>query len=169
MLKNHFSVLLLTATGLTTGCIIPAIGLPNNITTGFAIQVQNASFHLYLSLAGDSVKDLTLVNGVITRLPVRAVINGEYTVEDNTTKLSMTERSDPRAIFDVIYGCNPDNDQLQLQVNFKARDTLPGGHICVRTASGGRYEFRYSPPGNTVVAPIDRPCIKVTLAVVSAV
>lgn len=61
----------------------------------------------------------------------------------------MTERGDPRAIYDVEYGCNPDTDAVQTELVFKARDTLPGGFICVRSASGERYEFRYSPPGNT--------------------
>ena len=60
----------------------------------------------------------------------------------------MTERGDPKAYYDVVYGCNPDTDAVQTQLSFKARDTLLGGLICVRTASGGRYEFRYSPPGN---------------------
>ena len=61
----------------------------------------------------------------------------------------MTERGDPRAIYDVVYGCNPDTDALQKELHFKARADLPGGHICVRLASGDRHEFRYSPPGNT--------------------
>lgn len=52
-----------------------------------------------------------------------------------------------------MYGCNPDTDEVQVELLFKARDTLPGGHICVRTASGERHEFRYSPPGNTGEAP----------------
>lgn len=72
----------------------------------------------------------------------------QYTPEDNTTKLFMTERGDPRAIFDVVYGCSP-TGELQKELSFKARADLLGGHICVRTASQDRYEFRYSPPGNT--------------------
>ncbi|RDL31498.1 Carbohydrate-binding WSC-containing protein [Venustampulla echinocandica] len=163
-----------------TGCTsIPPGTLPNTITTGFAIQVQNASYpiihnrymnlwasgggdqHLFLSPAGDAAADLKLDNGVITRLPIRAVINGEYTPEDNTTKMFMTDRGDPRAIYDVVYGCSP-SGQVQKELRFKARDTLLGGHICVRLTSGDRYEFRYSPPGNTAT---DRLCIKVTLAI----
>lgn len=61
----------------------------------------------------------------------------------------MTERGDPRAIYDVVYGCNPDTDQLQTLLAFKQRAGVTGGHICVRVASGNRHEFRYSPPGNT--------------------
>jgi len=77
------------------GCVIPSGTLSNTITTGFAIQVQNASYpaihnrlmylwasgggdqHLYLSPAGTPAPDLKLDAGVITKLPVRAVINGE--------------------------------------------------------------------------------------------
>jgi hypothetical protein len=60
----------------------------------------------------------------------------------------MTERGDPRAIYDVSYSCNTAGE-LQTELVFKARDTDPGGNICVRLAAGDRYEFRYSPPGNT--------------------
>jgi len=80
------------------GCVIPPGTLANTITTGFAIQVQNASYpdihnrlmylwasgggdqHLYLSPAGAPAPDLKLDGGVITRLPVRAVINGEVSI-----------------------------------------------------------------------------------------
>lgn len=64
----------------------------------------------------------------------------------------MTNRGDPRAIFNVVYGCNVDTDALQLELVLASRGTTPltpGGHICVRTASQGRWEFRYSGPGNT--------------------
>jgi hypothetical protein len=61
----------------------------------------------------------------------------------------MTERGDPRAVYDVAYGCNPDTDAVQTELVFKGRDTVLGGFICVRTASGERHEFRYSPPENT--------------------
>ncbi|RPB12990.1 hypothetical protein P167DRAFT_605277 [Morchella conica CCBAS932] len=172
--------LLLLVTGVTAVCPIPAIYIEPTITRPFAIQVQNASYpvvhnrlmnlwqagggdqHLYLSPAGTPTSNLTLVDGVITRLPIRAVINGEYTATDNTTKLFMTQRGDPRAFFDVGYGCNQTDDKLQTELHFRGRGTLPGGHICVRLASGNRYEFRYSPPGNTASG---RLCIKVTLAI----
>lgn len=61
----------------------------------------------------------------------------------------MTERGDPRAIYDVRYGCNPDTDAVQTELVFKERAGVQGGHICVRLASGNRHEFRYSGPGNT--------------------
>jgi len=90
----------------------------------------------------------------------------------------MTDRGDPKAIFDVVYGCSP-TGKLQKELKFKARDITPGGHICVRSASGDRTEFRYSPPGNTgelISLPYERSlmclpatarlCIKVTLAIV---
>lgn len=61
----------------------------------------------------------------------------------------MTERGDPRAIYDVKYGCNPDTDEVQTELAFKERAGVTGGHICIRSASNDRHEFRYSPPGNT--------------------
>lgn len=61
----------------------------------------------------------------------------------------MTERDDPRALYDVMYGCNPDTDALQMELGFDGRDTERGGSICVGSASEERHEFRYSPPGNT--------------------
>lgn len=91
-------VVFLVCVTLISACTIPTTPLSNTISTGFAIQVQNASFpvihnrllnlwsagggdqHLYLSPAGDAVSNLTLVDGVITRLPIHAVINGEVSV-----------------------------------------------------------------------------------------
>lgn len=108
----------------------------------------------------------------------------QYTADDNTTKLFMTERGDPKAYFQPVYGCNPDTDAVQLELDFISRAALPGGFICVRSASGDRHEFRYSPPGNTgeyfssstqaswltihQAVREDRPCYEVTLAVVQA-
>jgi len=60
----------------------------------------------------------------------------------------MTERGDPRAVYDVAYSCSAEGN-LQTELVFKARAEDQGGDICVRLASGNRYEFRYSPPGNT--------------------
>jgi hypothetical protein len=62
----------------------------------------------------------------------------------------MTNRGDPKAIFNPVYGCDPDTDKVQIQLAFQTRETSPfGGLICVRVASGNRgYEFRYSPPAN---------------------
>ena len=89
-----FPVLFSAAT-LVAACTLPGGTLSNNITQGFAIQVQNKDHpeihnrmmnlweagggdkHLYLSPAGDAASDLTLVNGVITRGIIHAVINGE--------------------------------------------------------------------------------------------
>ncbi len=63
----------------------------------------------------------------------------------------MTERGDPKPLFQPVYGCNPETDEVQVQFNFLGMERAPpGGLICVRMASGARgYEFRYSPPGNT--------------------
>lgn len=58
----------------------------------------------------------------------------------------MTERRDPRAIFQPTYGCNPETDELQTELSFVERvGDVPGGHICVRSAALQRHEFRYSP------------------------
>ncbi|KAI1094288.1 hypothetical protein F5B19DRAFT_446658 [Rostrohypoxylon terebratum] len=178
------SVLALVASGLA--CDIPADVLPNNITESFSLQIQNSSFpdihnhflniwdwgggdqHLFVSPAGNSTSELTLIDGVIT-LPWdpirRVVINGEYEPKDNTTKMFMTERGDPRAIFDVVYGCNPDTDALQTQLAFKSRgDEEDGGNVGVRPFNG-MYDFRWTPAGNTAYDP-DRPWTKVTLVVI---
>lgn len=63
----------------------------------------------------------------------------------------MTERGDPRALYQPTYRCDPDTDALQVQLVFQLMENQPvGGVICVREASGGRgLEFRYQPPGNT--------------------
>ena len=97
---KSIAINLVAAVTVSTACRIPTTPLSNTISTGFAIQVQNSSFpvihnrllnlwsagggdqHLYLSPAGDAVSNLTLVNGVITRLPIRAVINGEVSRAD---------------------------------------------------------------------------------------
>ncbi|KAL8403849.1 hypothetical protein RB594_008920 [Gaeumannomyces avenae] len=188
MVRLTISALLTAAAASTAAaCTIPTVPLPNNITQGFAVQVQSPAYpevhnrrmnlwpagggdqHLFLAPAGDAADDLTLVNGVLTKATVvptiRAVINGEYELADNTTKMFMTERGDPRAVYDVVYGCNPDTDELQTELAFRARGSLPGGHICVRTASGDRHEFRYSPPGNPAWTPA-RPCMEVKLVVI---
>lgn len=86
---------ILSVATFVSACTIPGGTLSNNITQGFAIQVQNKSHpeihnrlmnlweagggdkHLYLSPAGDAASDLTLVNGVISRGIIHAVINGE--------------------------------------------------------------------------------------------
>lgn len=54
-----------------------------------------------------------------------------------------------RALFQPVYACNPDDDSLQTRLAFLGGQGItPGGKVCVRSASGNRYEFRYSPPGN---------------------
>lgn len=162
--------------------------LSNTITEGFGIRVQNPAFpiihnrylnlnqagggdqHLYLSPAGNYSFDLVLTDGIIhwwgiNNKWIRAVINGEYELADNTTKMFMTERGDPRAIFQPVYGCDPDTDELQVELAFQRRvNSVPGGHICVRSASGARHEFRWSPFENPAFNPA-RPCMEVTLAV----
>jgi len=174
-----------------SACVIPPGQLSNTITGGFKLQVQNASFpaihnhyfniwdwgggdqHLFVSPAGNYTSELELIDGVITlpwTPPRRAVINGEYEPLDNTTKMFMTERGDPRAIWDVKYGCNPDTDLLQVELSFKARGSSPvenGGKMGVRPFNGN-YDFRWKGPGTSVNDP-NRPWIAVTLAVIPAV
>lgn len=61
----------------------------------------------------------------------------------------MTERGDPRAVYDVVYGCNPDTDALQTELSFKSRGDIEiGGNIGVRPFNG-MYDFRWTPAGNT--------------------
>ena len=88
----------------TLACTLPTDVLPNTLTQSFAVQIQNASFpdihnhfldlwdwgggdqHLFVSPAGNSTSELTLVDGVIT-LPWdpirRAVINGEVSLRNS--------------------------------------------------------------------------------------
>jgi len=56
-------------------------------------------------------------------------------------------------MFDAGWGCNATDDSVQRELVFRGRGTGLGGHICVRLASGNRWEFRYSPPGNTGLLP----------------
>lgn len=75
------------------------------------------------------------------------VINGEYTVKDNTTKTFFTERKgDPRAFWEAW-----DWSDCGGGIQFRLREggVRDGGEICVRQASGGRFELRWSPKGNT--------------------
>ncbi|KAI1137857.1 hypothetical protein F5Y05DRAFT_413806 [Hypoxylon sp. FL0543] len=176
----------LASAAAVLACTIPDEVLPNTLPQSFSVQIQNASFpdihnhflniwdwgggdqHLFVSPAGNSTSELTLVDGVIT-LPWdpirRAVINGEYEPKDNTTKMFMTERGDPRAIFSPVYGCNPDTDAVQIELPLQSLGDLAlGGNIGVRPFNG-MYDFRYTPEGNTAYDP-DRPWTKVTLVVI---
>ncbi|KAK4100774.1 hypothetical protein N658DRAFT_507454 [Parathielavia hyrcaniae] len=186
MLNRRSISALLAGAAVTSACTIPGGTLPNNIAEPFRAQVQNASrpdvhnkymnlleagggdHHLFIGPVGVPTFDLTLVDGVINHVPngVRAVIGGEFSEIDHTTKLFMTGRGDYRAIFQPTYACNPDTDELQIELEFVMWQNEPvGGHICVRHAFDGSHEFRYSPPGNTLID-VDRECIKVTLVVI---
>ena len=157
-------------TSAALACNIPSTPLSNNISESFSIQLQNATYpeihnhflhlwdwgggdqHLFVSPAGNATSELILVDGVIT-LPWnpirRAVINLEYNSKDNTTKMFMTERSDPRGIFDVVYGCNPDTDKLQIELHVKSRgDVEIGGEMGVRPFDG-KHDFRWRAPGTS--------------------
>ncbi|OTB02470.1 hypothetical protein M426DRAFT_13446 [Hypoxylon sp. CI-4A] len=178
--------LALAAAASVMACDLPTDILSNNITQGFSIQIQNAAVpkihnhylnlwdwgggdeHLFVSPAGRRTTELQLINGVITLPwdpPRRAVINGEHSDKDNTTKLFMTARGDPRAIFDVVYGCNPDTDAVQVELAFKSRgEEEQGGAIGVREFSGD-LDFRWTPAGNTAFDP-DRPWTRVRFVVI---
>ncbi|KAK1752340.1 WSC domain-containing protein [Echria macrotheca] len=167
-------------------CVIPMTPLPGTISAPFRVQVQNASRpevhnkymnlfvagagdrHLFIGPVGNPTYDLTLIDGVINWVAggIRAVIGGEYSDIDHTTKMFMTERGDPRAIFEPTNACDPDDPtQTQVELRFVTWQSHPaGGWICVRPAFDGGYEFRYYPPDNNLVDP-NRECIKVTLVV----
>lgn len=161
-------------TSATLACYIPPIKLSNNITEGFSIQIQNASYpaihnhymnlynwgnadgkgdhHLFMSPAGNATSELTLVNGVLTLPwdPIRhAVIDLEYNDKDNTTKIFMTDRDEPLGIFNVVYGCNPDTDQLQKELHVKSRGNIEiGGDMGIKPF-GDKFDFRYRSPGSS--------------------
>ncbi|KAK3307270.1 WSC domain-containing protein [Chaetomium strumarium] len=185
MTRRALSVLL-AGVAAASACTIPTEPLSTTISYPFRAQVQNASRpevhnkymnlfqagggdqHLFIGPVGVPTYDLTLVDGVINHVPhgVRAVIGGEFSEIDHTTKLFMTGRGDPRAIFEPTYACNPDTDELQIELRFVTWQNQPaGGWICVRHAFDGGHEFRYYPPGNELVDP-NRECIKVTLVVI---
>jgi hypothetical protein len=154
----------------TLACYIPPVKLSNNITQGFSIQIKNASYpdihnhymnlydwgggdqHLFVSPSGNATTQLTLVNGVLTLpwSPVRhAVIDLEYNDKDNTTKIFMTDRDAPRGIFDVVYGCNPDTNKLQMELRVKARGNIEvGGDMGVKPF-GDKHDFRHRAPGSS--------------------
>ncbi|KAL2755425.1 hypothetical protein ACRALDRAFT_1064452 [Sodiomyces alcalophilus JCM 7366] len=185
-MQRPFLSALVAAVAVSAQCEIPDEGpLSDTITEPFGLIVHSPEWpivhnrymnlyesgggdqHLYLSPAGEYAFDLVLSGGVIEQDGLYAVINGEYLVTDNTTKLFMTERGDPRAIFQPVYGCNPDTDELQVELEFVERrgeGDVPGGHICVRSASGERHEFRWSPHENPAWDD-ERPCMPVTLVV----
>ncbi|KAI1265380.1 hypothetical protein F5Y18DRAFT_426981 [Xylariaceae sp. FL1019] len=186
MLKSTPSVIA-SLVAMSVACTIPTgPALSNNITEGFSLQLQNASYpdihnhylniwdwgggdqHLFVSPAGNSTSELQLIDGVIT-LPwtptLRAVINGEYEPLDNTTKMFMTDRGDPRAVWDVVYGCNPDTDELQVELKFKSRGDLENGGLMGVRPFNGMYDFRWKGPG-TSVNDASRPWTHVTMVVV---
>ncbi|KAI1814885.1 hypothetical protein GGS20DRAFT_376931 [Poronia punctata] len=186
----QYFTFLLSIAAVSSACKIPTTpALTNNITQPFSLRLQNASYpeihnhhlhiwdwgggdqHLFVSPAGNFTDQLLLVDGVITLpwTPVRrAVINGEYEPLDNTTKMFMTERGDPRAVWDVVYGCDPDTDAVQVELKFKARGDAEqqpelGGLMGVRPFNGN-YDFRWKGPGTSVNDP-NRPWIHVTMVV----
>lgn len=61
----------------------------------------------------------------------------------------MTERGDPRGVFDVVYGCNPKDDSLQLELATPEQGTSGvKGDMGVRPFNGD-LDFRWQPIGTT--------------------
>lgn len=63
----------------------------------------------------------------------------------------MTDRGDPRAVWNVMRGCNADTGESQVELWFKERGTSPpviGGLLGVRPFNGN-YDFRWKGPGTT--------------------
>lgn len=180
------AALLASAALAVAQCTIPDTPLSNNISAPFRLQVQNVSRseihdkymnlfvagggdrHLFIGPVGVPTFDLTLDSGVINWHSggIRAVIGGEDSLIDLTVKMFMTERGDPKAVFQPTYACNPDSpSETQVELHFLGGENHPpGGFICVRHAFDGGHEFRYYPPNNSLIDP-DRECIKVTLVV----
>ncbi|KAK4663481.1 hypothetical protein QC763_608750 [Podospora pseudopauciseta] len=184
-LKTISAGLVAGAAFASAQCTIPTTPLSDDIPSHFRIQVQNASRpevhnkymnlfeagggdqHLFIGPVGEPTYDFTLVDGVVfnVRKNIRLVIGGEWSEIDHTTKLFSTARPDPDAIFQPTYACNPDTGLLQVELRFVQWEGEPlGGHICVRHSFDGSHEFRYDPPGNTLID-VNRECIKVTLVV----
>ncbi|KAK2734225.1 hypothetical protein FQN57_001746 [Myotisia sp. PD_48] len=163
---------LLGAVGYSSACTIPTEPLPNTITEPFSIYVQNNTIprvhnyvmnfrangddeHLVLRPDGVETGDtMWLDNGLIRFEEIHAVIDLEYNPGDDTTKLFMTSRLyHPAAIFQPVYGCDPDTDELQIQLELVSRQLDPpvlGGRIGIRETVG-TYEFRYTPPNNPLL------------------
>ncbi|KAH8144854.1 uncharacterized protein LAJ45_11124 [Morchella importuna] len=171
------SLLLSTLTiGATTAqsCNPPDVTW-NSIDIFFSLQVQNASYpsidlqhltltpnggtdqHIYLtptpSLATNTfqLQGSTLINST----SLHAVVSGQNDAGDGSRNIFFTERTQQLAALDARFGCSPVVDG-EMQVEFVLVD---GAGLCVRPASGNRWELRYKPVG--VAAPL---CVDVTLA-----
>ncbi|TGZ81139.1 hypothetical protein EX30DRAFT_349007 [Ascodesmis nigricans] len=165
-----------TPSGPCTPSLLPISDIPQNFYVRVVIpgnedltnRMMNfqpsggSDQHPYLDPAGHFTGTNTLVSNVITNTAIstgatiRLCLGGNPDSKDGTTKLFFTKRNtDPRAIFDVWGGCGENNYE------FKLRD---GAVVCVRKASGNKWEFRYTPAGNTK----DADCIKAKIVPVFA-
>ncbi|KAF2674546.1 hypothetical protein BT63DRAFT_474285 [Microthyrium microscopicum] len=173
-LLSAFCLALLGIVASTSACQFPDTPLSSNITDGFSIYVQNASIpvihnrvlnfrpngldmHLVLRPAGEPTNDtLYLQNGRVIYNTLHAVIDLEYDPDNSTTKIFMTDRTyHPVGIFQPVYGCNPETDALQIELEVATRLTDPpvnGGKVGIRRVVD-TYEFRYSPPDNSLLTP----------------
>ncbi|KAK3319130.1 carbohydrate-binding WSC domain protein [Apodospora peruviana] len=175
---------LLAAAAVTSACTLPTSTISNTFAGPIRVQVQNASYpavnnlymnllaagggdqHLFVGPVGTPTYDLDLTAGSIGHGVIHAVIGGEDSTIDDTTKMFMTERGDPRALFQPVWACNPETDAVQINLNFVGKQNAPpGGWICVRPTFDGAHEFRYYPPNNSKFDP-NRFCIKVQLVLV---
>ncbi|KAG9238908.1 WSC domain-containing protein [Amylocarpus encephaloides] len=172
MQRNLAAALLAFVTD-SMACTLPTTTLSNTITEGFGLLIQNPAFpvihdrymnlaiagggdkHLFLSPVPEPAFNMVLGEGVLAQGGIHALIGGE--------------RNEPRAIFQPIWSCDTDTDNVVVQLAFQTwQGALFGGLICVRQASGFRgYEFRYSPPANPAYDPTN-PCMPVTMVVVSS-
>lgn len=165
-------VAFLAAAATTRACTIPEEPLSNTILDQFSIVVQNPAIpvvhnhvmnfmangddeHLVLRPAGVVTGDtLYLEDGLLHTRNIHAVIDLEYNDQDDTTKMFMTERPyHPNAVFQPVYGCDPDTDELQIRLQLVSRQLDPpvlGGQIGIRKAVE-TYEFRYTPPNNPLL------------------
>lgn len=159
------SLLLSTLTiGATTAqsCNPPDVTW-NSIDIFFSLQVQNASYpsidlqhltltpnggtdqHIYLtptpSLATNTfqLQGSTLINST----SLHAVVSGQNDAGDGSRNIFFTERTQQLAALDARFGCSPVVDG-EMQVEFVLVD---GAGLCVRPASGNRWELRYKPVG----------------------
>lgn len=169
------------AAGLMAGtfaCTLPTTPPPADLLDRFSVVLQNPDQpivhnkimrmrangddeHLVLAPMGIPTGDTLRLRGGLLEMrevnPIHGVIDLEYAPWDDTTKLFMTGRTfHPAAIFRSVWGCNPDTDALQIELELVSRQTAPpvlGGQIGIRLAVD-TYEFRYTPPNNPRKSPL---------------
>jgi hypothetical protein len=97
-MQHSFISALLVGAAVTTACVLPTDTLPNNITTGFGILIQNPAYpiihdhymnllpagggdqHLFLNPVGNPTFDLVLNSGSLAEGIIHAIIGGEVRI-----------------------------------------------------------------------------------------